>query len=102
MDGRINERVINRQLPGSRAARFGLIGLLIAAFAVLAGARWAASLLIEYSWWKEVGQVHTWFDLYAYSTLPVVAGTMIAWMALLIAHSRAVTFAGGRVSDYPN
>ena len=43
------------------------------AVALLIGARWAASLLIEYSWWKELGQVKTWIDLYAYSTLPVAA-----------------------------
>ena len=37
-------------------------------------ARWAASMLIDYSWWKELGQVNTWIDLYAYSTLPVGRG----------------------------
>jgi uncharacterized membrane protein (UPF0182 family) len=93
-------RVITGGRPRN-AARFGLIGLLILIVALLLGARWAASLLIEYSWWQEVGQVHTWIDLYAYSTLPVAAGAMLAWFVLLIAHSRAVKFAGGQVSDYP-
>ncbi|MDP9172053.1 MAG: UPF0182 family protein, partial [Acidobacteriota bacterium] len=100
----MDERVIDfehRISGGNRAARFGIIGLVIFLIAVLVGVRWAASLLIDYSWWKEMGQVHTWFDLYAYSTLPVAAGTMLAWIMLLIAHSRAVRFAGGRVSDYP-
>ncbi|MDQ1472707.1 MAG: uncharacterized protein QOJ99_4187 [Bryobacterales bacterium] len=93
-------RVITSGRPG-RAARFGLIGIAILIFAVLVGARWAASLLIEYSWWKEIGQLHTWIDLYAYSTLPVAVGTMLAWFVLLISHSRGVKFAGGQVSDYP-
>jgi uncharacterized membrane protein (UPF0182 family) len=93
-------RVITSGRPG-RAARFGLIGIVILIFAVLVGARWAASLLIEYSWWKEIGQLHTWIDLYAYSTLPVAVGTMLAWFVLLISHSRGVKFAGGQVSDYP-
>ena len=90
-----------RAIAGGRATRFGLIGLGIVLVAALASARWAASLLIEYSWWQEMGQVHTWLDLYAYSTLPVAVGTMLAWFMLLIAHSRGVSFAGGQVSDYP-
>jgi uncharacterized membrane protein (UPF0182 family) len=105
-------RIINSQWPkddGPRrvqggpppAIRFGCIGLVIAAFVLLACAKWAASLLIDYAWWQETGQVKTWIDLYAYSTLPVLAGTIVAWLALLIAHSRAVRFAGGQVRDYP-
>jgi uncharacterized membrane protein (UPF0182 family) len=100
----MDERVIDygrRISGGNRATRFGLIGLVVLFFALLVGARWFASVLIEYSWWKEMGQVHTWVDLYAYSTLPVAAGTMLAWIMLLLAHSRAVRFAGGQVSDYP-
>ncbi|HZL55977.1 MAG TPA: UPF0182 family protein [Bryobacteraceae bacterium] len=85
----------------NRAMRFGCIGIGILFLIVLIGAKWGASLLIDYSWWHEMGQVRTWFDLYAYSTLPVAAGTILAWIILLIAHSRAVRFAGGQVSDYP-
>jgi uncharacterized protein len=85
----------------SPVVRFGCIGLAVLFFAILAGAKWASSLLIDYSWWKEIGQVKTWIDLYAYSTLPVAAGTILAWIVLLTAHSRAVRFAGGQVSDYP-
>jgi uncharacterized membrane protein (UPF0182 family) len=83
------------------AVRLGCIAIAVVFFAVLAGSKWAASLLIDYSWWKEAGQVRTWLDLYAYSTLPVAAGTVLAWVALTIAHGRAVRFAGGQVSDYP-
>ncbi len=89
------------RIPGSRTARFGCIGLAVIAFLILIGARRAASLLVDYSWWQEMGQVHTWFALYAYSTLPVLLGTIVAWIPLLIAHARGVHFAGGRVSDYP-
>lgn len=85
----------------STLLRLGLIGAVILFFVLLVGANWGASLLIDYSWWKELGQVSTWLDLYAYSTLPVVAGTLAAWIVLVIAHGRAVNFAGGRVSDYP-
>jgi uncharacterized membrane protein (UPF0182 family) len=90
-----------RAISGRRAKHFGLATLGVLIFIVLIGARWGASLLIEYSWWKEIGQVSTWIDLYAYSTLPVAAGCMLGWIVLLIAHSRGVKFAGGMVSDYP-
>src|ERR1017187_3532752 len=71
-----------RRIPGGRppARHFGLIGLVVVLFVLLIGVSWASSILIEYSWWKEVGQVHTWFNLYAYSTLPVAAGTVLAWI----------------------
>ena len=79
----------------------GLIGLFILLVVLLIGTRWAASLLIDYSWWKELGQVRTWVDLYAYSTIPVAGATLLTWIVLLIAHAGGVHFAGGQVSDYP-
>src|SRR3984957_13778901 len=92
-----------REITGRqrRGFRPGLIALVILLFALLIGTRWAASVLIDYSWWKELGQVGTWISLYAYSTLPIAAATFITWIVLLIAHARGVKFAGGRVSDYP-
>lgn len=87
--------------PASRGMRIGMAGIIILILVLLVGARWAASIMIEYSWWKELGQVHTWIDLYAYSTLPITAATFITWIVFLIAHARAVRFSGGQVSDYP-
>jgi hypothetical protein len=84
-----------------RGPRAGLIGIVVLIGVLLFGTRWAASLALGYSWWNEMGQVDTWIDLYVYSTLPVVAGTILAWIVLLVVHSRAVRFTGARVSDYP-
>ena len=85
----------------NRGLRIGIIGIVILLFVLLIGARWAASIMIDYSWWKELGQVNTWIDLYAFTTLPVAGATLITWIVLLVAHARGVKFAGGRVSDYP-
>ncbi len=87
--------------PGQRAAGLGMIGIVVALFVLLAGSGWASGLLLQYSWWQEMGQVETWFNLYAFSTLPVAGATMLAWIVLLVAHGRGVHFAGGRTSDYP-
>jgi uncharacterized protein len=90
-------------IPGGRGMRrrIGLIALVVVVLLLLASAGWASSLLIEYSWWKEMGQVNTWLDLFAWSTMPVLAATVVAWIVLMIAHARAVHFARGRMSDYP-
>ncbi|HTA47424.1 MAG TPA: UPF0182 family protein [Bryobacteraceae bacterium] len=92
-----------RVITGRRTSglRIGLISLIVLFIVLLVGANWGASLLIDYSWWKELGQVETWISLLAYSTLPVAGATLITWIVLLVAHARGVKFAGGRVSDYP-
>ncbi|HWD99163.1 MAG TPA: UPF0182 family protein, partial [Bryobacteraceae bacterium] len=83
-----------------RVLRASIPALIILVIALLLGVRWAASLAINYAWWKELGQAHTWIDLYTYSTLPIAAATIFCWIALLIAHARGVRFAGGRTRDY--
>ncbi len=80
--------------------QIALFALAAVVLLLFVGAGWASSRLIEYSWWKEMGQVDTWLDLYAWSAMPVSIATVIAWIVLLITHSRAVRFAGGRTSDY--
>lgn len=92
-----------RAITGGRkqGIHAGLAGVVIAFLALLIAFGWGSSVLIDYSWWKELGQVDTWIDLYAYSTLPVAGATLLTWIVLLIAHARGVKFAGGRVSDYP-
>src|ERR1019366_8614831 len=92
-----------RVISGGRSSRrrIGLIALAAGVLLVLASAGWASSLLIEYSWWQEMGQVNTWLDLYAWSTMPVIAATLVCWLVLVVAHARAVRFAGGRSGDYP-
>jgi uncharacterized membrane protein (UPF0182 family) len=92
-----------RMIAGGRHARhrYGLIAFAVAVFLMLVCVGWASSLLIEYSWWKEMGQVHTWLDMYWWTTMPVTGAALLAWLVLMITHSRAVRFAGGRSSDYP-
>ena len=70
----------------NRGRQIGLFVLAAIVLLLLVGAGWASSRLIEYSWWKEMGQVNTWLDLYAWSAMPVAIATVIAWIVLLIAH----------------
>lgn len=91
-------RLVRPGSTGSPALLFVVMMLLLGAmFAVTQG----SSLWVNYLWWKELGQVQTWVDLFTYSTLPVFGGTIVAWFVLLLSHSLGVRFAGGRIGDYP-
>src|ERR1700747_2565905 len=81
---------------------YKLIGLVVVLLVIIG---WliptAADLVIEYNWWKEIGQVDTWIGMLWYSTAPVSAGALVAAVALYIAHARGLHFAGIRRRDNP-
>ena len=60
----------------------------------------AANFIIEYNWWKEVGQVGTWISMLWYSIAPFAAGALVAFIALWMAHARGLHFAGIRRRDF--
>ena len=85
----------------SRRHPFGkavLIGLILI---ILLGARSFASYLIEYEWWKEMGQTSTWFAMLTYQLAPLAAATLLAFAVLWMTHARALKFAGTRLSEHP-
>jgi uncharacterized membrane protein (UPF0182 family) len=61
----------------------------------------AADYTIEYNWWKEIGQVDTWFGMLWYSIAPAAAGTVVAFAALWMTHASGLHFAGIRQRDFP-
>ena len=73
---------------------------LMLALILLALTRTIANFIIEYSWWKEVGQVETWISMLWYSIAPSVAGALVAFIALWVAHARGLHFAGVRRRDF--
>jgi hypothetical protein len=60
-----------------------------------------ANFIIEYNWWKEVGQVGTWISMLWYSNSPFAAGALVAFIALWMAHARGLHFAGVRPTGFP-
>ncbi len=74
---------------------------LMLALILLALTRTIANFIIEYSWWKEVGQVETWISMLWYSIAPSVAGALVAFIALWVAHAQGLHFAGVRRRDFP-
>src|ERR1700733_13776186 len=71
--------------------------LIVLAVVVIAGlwaSTTAADFVIEYNWWKEIGQVNTWVGMLWYSVAPAAAGSVFAFIALWVAHARGLHFAG--------
>src|ERR1700681_1345731 len=71
-----------------------LIVLAVLAILALWASSTAADFVIEYNWWKEIGQVNTWVGMLWYSIAPAAAGSLVAFLALWVAHSRGLHFAG--------
>src|SRR6202521_3606428 len=80
------------------------IGKLIVLSFLVGIIAWAAStaanFIIEYNWWKEVGQVDTWIGMLWYSIAPAAAGAVVAFVALWVAHASGLRFAGIRGKDF--
>ena len=71
-----------------------LIVVAVLAIVALWASSTAADFVIEYNWWKEIGQVSTWAGMLWYSIAPAAAGAVIAFAALWMAHARGLHFAG--------
>ena len=59
----------NRRIDSGQK-RFGCLSIVVVVAVVLFLARLACSWIIDYQWWKEMGQLHTWFSMLAYSVIP--------------------------------
>jgi uncharacterized membrane protein (UPF0182 family) len=81
--------------------RRSLRWVIAAVVLLLLGARTIASTVIEYEWWKEVGQLPVWTALIAYGIAPVVAASLLAFAALWVALARGVKFGGSRLREMP-
>src|SRR5260370_35755800 len=85
--------------PSSRRA--GRITLVIAAILILLGGRTIASTVIDYEWWKEMGQVNTWLNMYLYGFGPLASATLVAFLVLWLAHALGMKFAETELVEHP-
>src|ERR1700734_1228441 len=77
-----------------RRGRGRLIALAVAVVLLLVFSRSICSLIIDYLWWREMGQVPTWIRASAYLYATNVAEWLIAFLVLWIAHARGLKYAG--------
>src|SRR5437899_1203323 len=90
-----------RRFETVRRRTVGKVTLLIVLVALLFGAGSIAGYVIEYQWWKEMEQTETWFAMLWYSLAPVVAATLLAFIALWTAHARGLKFAHASLRENP-
>src|SRR5579872_6447550 len=83
-----------------RKRPIGKVLLGVAILVILIGARSFASYLIEYEWWKEMGQTATWFAMLTYQLAPLAGATLLAFAVLWLTHARALKFAGTSLSAH--
>lgn len=89
-------------MPRSRQPFQFRLGWIIAALVLLLFfSRSIASTIVDYYWWREMGQVPTWLRMAYYQYLPAVAGWAVSFAALWFAHQAGVRHAGARTRDYP-
>ncbi|HBY64365.1 MAG TPA: UPF0182 family protein, partial [Solibacterales bacterium] len=82
----------------SGGGRLWIVGALLA---LLIFARSIASYVVEVEWWREVGQLQTWFSLILYGVAPVAIAALFSFAVLWLTHARALRFADVRLRDYP-
>jgi uncharacterized protein len=83
------------------ARRGGCISLVIVVVVLFIAARLFSSWAIDYQWWREMGQLHTWFSMLGYSIVPTAAATLVAFVVFWIAHARALKHAGTGMGEHP-
>jgi uncharacterized protein len=91
---------IPRQIRGG-SRRLGCISVIIALVVLLILSRLFSSWTIDYQWWKEMGQLNTWFSMLAYSVIPPAVATLLAFAVFWIAHARALKHAGTGLHLFP-
>jgi len=90
-----------RELPsGRRNPQIGIAAIIIIAVVVLAFGRTICSYVIDYFWWREMGQVPTWLRMTAYRYLPGLAAWIIVFAVLWVAHARGMKHAGERLGEW--
>lgn len=82
--------------------QFGLGFILFILLLVLMGSRAVARFVIEYEWWREMGQVDTWLRMLNYAYLPVLLSGLLLFVVLWVAHARGMKAAGTGLSAHPN
>lgn len=86
---------------GRRSGRSSFrIGIIVILLLILFGARSLATYTIEIEWWRELGQLSTWWSMLYYSLAPTLAATLLGFAVLWVAHARAMKFARTSIGQH--
>lgn len=74
--------------------------ILVALVVLFLASRTIASLILDYHWWRELGQVNTWYRMWLYRWAP----TLVQWLLLALviwwAHARGMKYAGTSLREH--
>src|SRR5258708_39703012 len=87
-------------LPRPRGPNPRLAIIAVAVVLLIVFSRSLCSLVIDYSWWQEMGQVSTWIRMSLFRYLPVFGAWIICFAVLWIAHARGMKFAGTGLGEH--
>jgi uncharacterized membrane protein (UPF0182 family) len=78
------------------------VAILVAILGIiLLSAKTIASTVIDYQWWKEVGQLQVWFSRLAYGVIPHMIAALVAAVVIWAAFARGLAFGGGKLRHHP-
>jgi uncharacterized membrane protein (UPF0182 family) len=89
-----------RELPSRRRPQPRIALLIGIVVVLLLFSRTICSLILDYAWWGELGQVPTWLRMSAYQYGPGFAAWLILFLVLWIAHARGLKHAGTRLGEH--
>jgi uncharacterized membrane protein (UPF0182 family) len=84
---------------GARPER-RIVAAVIALLVLLFFSRSICSFVIDYFWWRELGQVPTWVLMLVYRYVPGIAAWLIVFSVLWVAHARGMKHAGTALSEH--
>ena len=91
---------MQRQLSSATARRQRIIQFAVVLLFLLFFGRSICSTVIDYYWWRELGQVSTWLRMSLYRYAPGFAAWLIVFTILWIAHARGMRKGGERLRDH--
>ena len=87
-------------LPSGTRPRPKLLLIVAALFVLFLASQSIASLILNYYWWGELGQVDTWARMWLYRWTPVLVQWLILFAVLWIAHARGLKYAGTGLREH--
>src|SRR5258706_7978537 len=85
---------------GQRGNQRRIVIWIVALLIVLFFSRSISSTIIDYYWWRELGQVPTWLLMSLYRYAPGFAAWLIVFAVVWIAHARGMKHGGERLRDH--
>ncbi|HWZ29980.1 MAG TPA: UPF0182 family protein [Bryobacteraceae bacterium] len=85
---------------GERGNPRRIVVVIAAVLLLLFFSRSICSIVIDYYWWRELGQVPTWLLMSLYRYTPGFVAWLIVFAVLWISHARGVKHAGERLRDH--